>query len=91
MYGCYGKFCILTLMHSEILEDHEIALKLIDWGRSVSPQMPWAMTKGFLLDHKAVIDRFGRYPHRNIQKNRESTKEELEWLSRKDELPSWAK
>jgi len=91
MYGIYGNFCILTLMHSETPEDHELALDLIEWGESVSPNMPWDFIKGFELEHKAVIDRFGRYPHRNMQKNRESTKEEIEWLSKKDELPRWAK
>ena len=91
MYGCYGNFCILTLMHSETLEDHELALKLVEWGKSVAPEMSWDMTKGFLLEHKAVIDRFGRYPHRNKQMRREGTEEEIEWLSRKEELPSWAK
>jgi len=30
--------------------------------------------------HKAVIDRFGRYPHRNAILNRQSTPEELAFL-----------
>merc|ERR1711982_291700 len=57
MYGIYGNFCILTLMHSETPEDHELALDLIEWGESVSPNMPWDFIKGFELEHKAVIDR----------------------------------
>jgi len=32
------------------------------------------------LRHKAVIDRFGRYPHRNAILGRESTQEELAFL-----------
>jgi len=32
------------------------------------------------LRHKAIIDRFGRYPHRNEILNRASTKEEIEFL-----------
>jgi uncharacterized protein (DUF924 family) len=32
------------------------------------------------LQHKAIIDRFGRYPHRNAVLGRESTAQELEFL-----------
>jgi uncharacterized protein (DUF924 family) len=32
------------------------------------------------LQHKAIIDRFGRYPHRNKLLGRESTEEELDFL-----------
>jgi uncharacterized protein (DUF924 family) len=35
----------------------------------------------FEVKHKAIIDRFGRYPHRNEILGRESTAEELEFLS----------
>jgi len=31
--------------------------------------------------HKAIIDRFGRYPHRNAVLGRASTPEELAFLS----------
>ena len=31
--------------------------------------------------HKAIIDRFGRYPHRNAVLGRTSTAEELAFLS----------
>jgi uncharacterized protein (DUF924 family) len=34
----------------------------------------------FELRHKAIIDRFGRYPHRNALLGRESTPEELAFL-----------
>jgi uncharacterized protein (DUF924 family) len=34
----------------------------------------------FELRHKAIIDRFGRYPHRNAVLGRASTAEELEFL-----------
>jgi uncharacterized protein (DUF924 family) len=33
------------------------------------------------LQHKAIIDRFGRYPHRNAILGRSSTAEELAFLS----------
>ena len=35
----------------------------------------------FELRHKAIIDRFGRYPHRNAILGRTSSAEELDFLS----------
>ncbi len=35
----------------------------------------------FALRHKAIIDRFGRYPHRNAVLGRQSTPEELQFLT----------
>jgi uncharacterized protein (DUF924 family) len=32
------------------------------------------------VKHRAIIERFGRYPHRNSVLGRASTEEELEWL-----------
>ena len=34
----------------------------------------------FALQHKAIVDRFGRFPHRNAILGRQSTAEELEFL-----------
>jgi uncharacterized protein (DUF924 family) len=45
----------------------------------------------FAMDHKKVIDRFGRYPHRNRLLNRTSTSDEILWLSDTENLPGWAK
>jgi len=36
----------------------------------------------FELKHKAIIDRFGRYPHRNVVLGRASTPEELAFLQK---------
>jgi uncharacterized protein (DUF924 family) len=38
------------------------------------------MNYDFELKHKAIIDRFGRYPHRNEILARRSSKEEIEFL-----------
>jgi uncharacterized protein (DUF924 family) len=38
----------------------------------------------FELHHKAVIDRFGRYPHRNAILGRPSTPDEADFLSQSD-------
>jgi uncharacterized protein (DUF924 family) len=35
---------------------------------------------GFAIRHKEIIDRFGRFPHRNAILGRKSTAEEIEFL-----------
>ena len=45
-------------------------------------------TLGFAVRHKAVIDRFGRFPHRNETLGRASTPEEMEFLNSPDS-PGW--
>jgi uncharacterized protein (DUF924 family) len=60
-------------MHSESLKMHEIATKLFrDNGNQNSLD--------FELKHKAIIERFGRYPYRNSILGRKSTDEETEFL-----------
>ncbi|MCF6300719.1 MAG: DUF924 domain-containing protein [Proteobacteria bacterium] len=44
----------------------------------------WRKTAEGRLAEIIVIDRFGRYPHRNKILARESTAEELEFLTQKD-------
>ncbi|MFT4563261.1 MAG: hypothetical protein ACI9BW_003015 [Gammaproteobacteria bacterium] len=48
-------FLYMPFMHSESVHIHEQAMKLFD-------NTPNAK---YETDHKAIIDRFGRYPHRN--------------------------
>ena len=38
----------------------------------------------FELKHKAIIDRFGRYPHRNEMLGRDSTADEIAFLKEPD-------
>mmetsp|Transcript_19285 Transcript_19285/g.44819 ORF Transcript_19285/g.44819 Transcript_19285/m.44819 type:complete len:274 (-) Transcript_19285:59-880(-) len=59
----------LPLMHSESLADHQLLEKK---GPTIGMG---AENLEFAKMHKDVIDRFGRYPHRNAQFNRESTPE----------------
>jgi uncharacterized protein (DUF924 family) len=51
----------------------------------------WDIQLKALEDHTQVVDRFGRYPHRNKLHGRESTLEEIAWLEDKEHLPGWAK
>jgi uncharacterized protein (DUF924 family) len=66
-------FLLLPYMHSESRHIHELAEALY---REHAP----AENLDFELRHKAIVDRFGRYPHRNAILGRESTAEELEFL-----------
>lgn len=70
-------FMYLPLMHSESKIIHEQALKVFD-------QPGLEDNYEFELKHKLIIDRFGRYPHRNSTLGRESTIDELEFLKQKD-------
>lgn len=65
-------FLYMPYMHSESAIIHEVALRL--FGRNASGNLE------FERRHKDIIDRFGRYPHRNAILGRESTEEELAFL-----------
>ena len=67
-------FAYMPYMHSESALIHEQALKLF-----AQPGMENNLD--FERRHKAIIDRFGRYPHRNAVLGRTSTPEELAFLS----------
>ncbi len=70
-------FLYMPYMHSESALCHEIALSLFaDSGME--------SFLSFELKHKAVIDRFGRYPHRNKILGRVSSDEELKFLHSPD-------
>ena len=67
-------FLYMPYMHSESRLIHEVAERLF---RENAPKS----NHDFELRHKAIIDRFGRYPHRNAALGRESTAEELAFLA----------
>lgn len=66
-------FLLMPYMHSESKIIHEQAEMLF---REFAPKDNYE----FELKHKVIIDRFGRYPHRNGLLGRESTPEEIEFL-----------
>lgn len=70
-------FLYMPFMHSESLAIHERALVLFD-----TPGLEFNL--GFEKKHKVIIDRFGRYPHRNAILGRESTEEEIAFLKEPD-------
>tara|TARA_R110000796_G_scaffold89156_2_gene192611 strand:+ start:1869 stop:2414 length:546 start_codon:yes stop_codon:yes gene_type:complete len=66
-------FLYMPYMHSESAAIHALAMKLFD-------QPGLENNLDFEVRHKAIIDRFGRYPHRNALLGRASTDEELAFL-----------
>ena len=68
-------FLYMPFMHSENLEDHEKAVELFS-------QPGLETNLDFEFKHKAIIQEFGRYPHRNKILGRESTPEEIEFLKK---------
>lgn len=66
-------FLYLPFMHSESPQIHQQALVLYT-------ELNDDDHLEFELRHKAIIDRFGRYPHRNLILWRISTPEEDEFL-----------
>jgi uncharacterized protein (DUF924 family) len=67
-------FLYMPFMHSESKLIHQHALTLFT-------DLANANSLEFEIRHKAIIDRFGHYPHRNDVLGRVSTAEELEFLT----------
>ncbi len=66
-------FLYMPYMHSESLKIHEVAVELFR-NNGIEGNLDYE------LRHQAIIERFGRYPHRNALLGRESTAEEIEFL-----------
>lgn len=69
----YRQFALMPYMHSESAAIHVEAVRLF-------AEYSDANTLDFEHRHKAIIDRFGRYPHRNKALNRSSSEEEIAFL-----------
>lgn len=66
-------FLYMPFMHSESLAIHDIAVELYR-KNGIRNNLD------FELRHKKIIERFGRYPHRNKILGRPSSPEEIEFL-----------
>ena len=66
-------FLYMPYMHSESQKIHELAVELFQ-------QPGMENNYRYELRHKDIIDRFGRYPHRNKILGRQSSEEELAFL-----------
>ena len=67
-------FLYMPFMHSESLQIHDCAVELYRKNGIQS-------NLDFELSHKKIIEKFGRYPHRNKILGRQSTTEEIAFLN----------
>jgi uncharacterized protein (DUF924 family) len=70
-------FVYMPFMHSE---DLEIQQQAVDLFRQFADDPETQSSYPFAIKHMEVIQRFGRFPHRNIILGRENTPEETEFL-----------
>ena len=76
-------FFYLPLEHSESPEHQVLSIKhFTELRDEAPPALKEAATSvwQYAVDHKATIDQFGRYPHRNKVLGRESTAAEVAYL-----------
>ncbi|MCP5084210.1 MAG: DUF924 domain-containing protein [Alphaproteobacteria bacterium] len=67
-------FVYMPLMHSEDLEDQELCVRLFKGDPTLKDNVAYA------VDHRDIVKRFGRFPHRNIILGRATTAEEQQFL-----------
>jgi uncharacterized protein (DUF924 family) len=88
--GAHRLWFYLPLMHSELIEAHDFLAGKIEEATqdAEASEQELKATKMFIdgqvkaeKEHRDILDRFGRYPHRNAALGRVSTEEEKRFLS----------
>ncbi len=77
-------FFYLPLEHSESLQDQQRCVELMEGLVKIAPagcRKEFEGFHGYARAHHAVIEKFGRFPHRNAILGRESTAPEKEYLA----------
>ncbi len=76
-------FVLLVLEHSEVLDWQQLSVERHQTLLSEQPDSQRRLFEGFLdyaEQHQRIIERFGRFPHRNLVLGRPSTSEEMDFL-----------
>lgn len=73
-------FIYMPLEHSEDLDDQMLSVALFRQLAESCPKL--ADAYDYALRHKAVIESFGRFPHRNAILGRNTTPDEAEFLKK---------
>ena len=79
----FGQFGLMPFMHSEDLEVQKQGLDHFKLLKDKCPDYAKSSMENvydFAVKHHDIIERFGRFPHRNDILGRESTTEELSFL-----------
>jgi len=74
-------FVYMPFMHSESVEDQRRSVEL--FGRLAERPGAPDLTS-YAVGHMKIVERFGRFPHRNVILGRETTPEEAEFLQGPD-------
>lgn len=81
-------FLVMPTMHSEVLANQERCLNLFEElaenAKSDRARDALKYNVGFAEKHRVIVERFGRFPHRNALLERESTTEEAAFLEEPD-------
>lgn len=70
-------FLYMPLMHSENIEDQNLSVKLFE-------EAGLTENARFARHHRDIVQRFGRFPHRNAILQRESSQAETDYLTSKE-------
>jgi uncharacterized protein (DUF924 family) len=73
-------FLYLPFEHGEAIADQDLAVALFEGLRDIPAMRAPDGTIDYAWRHRAVIQRFGRFPHRNAALGRPSTPAERAWL-----------
>ena len=71
-------FLYMPFMHAERVEDQRRSVELFE-GLAAEPGGP--DVREYAVGHRDIVERFGRFPHRNAILGRETTPEEAEFLT----------
>ncbi len=77
-------FFYLPLEHSESVEHQRLSVRLfatLAEAASVEHRQLFAGFSDYAVRHQAIVERFGRFPHRNAILGRSSTPEEVDFLT----------
>jgi uncharacterized protein (DUF924 family) len=74
-------FVYMPFMHAENVEDQRRSVELFEM-LAAQPDAPNVVD--FAIGHRDIVERFGRFPHRNAILDRETTPEEAEFLTQPD-------
>jgi uncharacterized protein (DUF924 family)/alkylated DNA repair dioxygenase AlkB/Ran GTPase-activating protein (RanGAP) involved in mRNA processing and transport len=90
----YKLFVYVTLMHSEnasLVSDTTLDILKLSNDEGITEQWKKCAIKMAKVcqEHSDVLEKFGRYPHRNQILGRENTLDETDMLSSRKSLPPW--
>ena len=77
-------FALMPLEHSELLSDQALCVQEMTRLCELASDEDKPRFQSFVdyaLEHKAIIERFGRFPHRNAMLSRVSTENERRFLA----------